>query len=338
MKSPSLRCPVCSDELSLRTQQSCPTCETPIHSDCREYIGGCARFACPEAATPRGRVLEFVTVCLDQQLLSARALTMCLAAWAAICTFAGLYCIVYYPYGGTNGFGYPTLALLHLLCAHRLHEINPLALFIVSRLGFLIPTVAWVWASSRQGRLKDVRSRLGQISSTPDGQLALLQTFAPNAKRSGLGAVVGPIAKFVGVSAMLVALYLAVSHVTGWNTRNLPKPTVVSTQYPHMSTTYSVSGESVFGLVMGFTLLGAALISLGRSTTARWHLQGRSLRLASLWREELEVAQATALFDTELKSGKPMRDGDATRPTLRQSENPADIKRHHASMEDPESH
>lgn len=335
MTAPSLRCPVCADELSLRAQQSCPTCETPVHADCREYIGGCARFACPEAATPRGRVLEFVTVCLDQQLLSSRALTRCLAAWIAICTVVGLYGLKYYPTGGNLGFSLPSFALLQLLGAYSLHLQDPQ--FIICRLGFAIPVVAWIWASGRLGRLKEVRSRLQSITSTSSGQLALLQTFAPNAKRSGLGAVVGPTAQVVGVCAIAAGLYMALTWMMGWGARSLPASKVTSGPHVHITTTYSVSGEATLGYVLMFVLLGVALMSLGRSVKERWRLHGRSLRLANLWREELEIAKATAHFDTELKSGKQAGTGQVTRPSL-QSENPADIKRQNALLQDSDDH
>jgi hypothetical protein len=58
-RSDSNRCPVCRDPLA-EPIQSCPTCETPLHLECAQYIGGCARFACAEAATARKRLGELL--------------------------------------------------------------------------------------------------------------------------------------------------------------------------------------------------------------------------------------------------------------------------------------
>ncbi|MBI4860547.1 MAG: hypothetical protein HY815_09835 [Candidatus Riflebacteria bacterium] len=54
------RCPVCHDALASRSTRTCPACETAIHEDCGDYIGGCARFACELAATPRTRIVELL--------------------------------------------------------------------------------------------------------------------------------------------------------------------------------------------------------------------------------------------------------------------------------------
>lgn len=280
-------------------------------------------------------MLEFVTVCLDQQLLSSRALTRCLAAWIAICTVVGLYGFKFYPAGGNLGFSLPGFALLQLLGAHSLHLQDPN--YIISRLCFVVPVVAWIWANGRLGRLKDVRSRLQSITSTSSGQLALLQTFAPNARRSGLGAVVGPTAQVVGAGTIAVGLYMGLAWMMGWDAKNVPASKVVSEHGVHITTSYYVSGEATLGYVLMFVLLGVALMSLGRSVKERWRLHGRSLRLANLWREELEIAKATAHFDTELKSGKHAGAGQVTRPSL-QSENPADIKRQNALLQDSDDH
>jgi len=53
-------CLVCRLPLAGRPVTTCPSCETVLHSDCAQYLGGCARFACVEAATPRGRVVKFL--------------------------------------------------------------------------------------------------------------------------------------------------------------------------------------------------------------------------------------------------------------------------------------
>jgi len=47
---------------------ACPSCETPMHPSCAEYVGGCIRFACPQAASPRRRV---ITVLEDSGQIAA---------------------------------------------------------------------------------------------------------------------------------------------------------------------------------------------------------------------------------------------------------------------------
>lgn len=60
-----LTCPVCGGDLSRGEVSPCAACETPMHSDCREFIGGCARFACEDAASPRGRLMQYLEAQLE---------------------------------------------------------------------------------------------------------------------------------------------------------------------------------------------------------------------------------------------------------------------------------
>lgn len=54
------RCPVCAQLLGIKPTRTCAVCETPVHAECADYIGGCARFACPEAATVRKRAVDYL--------------------------------------------------------------------------------------------------------------------------------------------------------------------------------------------------------------------------------------------------------------------------------------
>lgn len=64
-----LRCPVCSEPLDQRPLWTSRTCETPQHQECAQYIGGCSRFACPEAATPRRRVAEVLRLITSDEVI-----------------------------------------------------------------------------------------------------------------------------------------------------------------------------------------------------------------------------------------------------------------------------
>lgn len=63
-----LRCPVCSESLDRRPVRTCTVCETPFHRECGDYIGGCPRFACEEAANPRRRVAELLGLLVTERI------------------------------------------------------------------------------------------------------------------------------------------------------------------------------------------------------------------------------------------------------------------------------
>jgi len=69
-------CPVCSEKLSIRPIRICPLCETAVHEECGDYIGGCARFACEEAATPKKRLVEYLELKLQQKVTGAGGLVL----------------------------------------------------------------------------------------------------------------------------------------------------------------------------------------------------------------------------------------------------------------------
>lgn len=75
------RCPVCGDRLDARPVTTCPTCETPAHRECAGYIGGCARFACPLAASLRGRLALYVETRLAHSAAQSAGLALLAAAW-----------------------------------------------------------------------------------------------------------------------------------------------------------------------------------------------------------------------------------------------------------------
>lgn len=55
-----LKCPVCGSALASLPTEVCVRCETPVHVQCARFVGGCARFACEAAATPRKRVVDYL--------------------------------------------------------------------------------------------------------------------------------------------------------------------------------------------------------------------------------------------------------------------------------------
>jgi hypothetical protein len=55
----SVPCPFCRCELEPAQAIICTECETPLHRECHAELGGCARFACVEAATPRRRLQKW---------------------------------------------------------------------------------------------------------------------------------------------------------------------------------------------------------------------------------------------------------------------------------------
>jgi hypothetical protein len=85
-----LRCPVCADPLESRPTRSCPTCDTPLHRECGEYIGGCARFACEEAATTHKRVARFLDTVLRSRSAQLRGTALWLAAFLAWHVLTGI--------------------------------------------------------------------------------------------------------------------------------------------------------------------------------------------------------------------------------------------------------
>jgi hypothetical protein len=76
-----LKCPVCSNPLAALPTRTCPECETPVHIECGDLVGGCPRFACPEAATAGRRVAEYLKVRLDQTFALAMGGATCLGAY-----------------------------------------------------------------------------------------------------------------------------------------------------------------------------------------------------------------------------------------------------------------
>src|SRR5687768_17520901 len=78
------RCPVCVSPFGAAALYTCSVCETRLHTECAEYLGGCARFACTEAATPRKRLTQY---------LEAYSLeSVHLYGWASQCFLLLLLC------------------------------------------------------------------------------------------------------------------------------------------------------------------------------------------------------------------------------------------------------
>lgn len=71
-----LRCPVCAAPLDDQGLWTCRVCETPHHTECHEYVGGCSRFACSEAATPRRRLAELLRLVTNQEMLEHGGLAL----------------------------------------------------------------------------------------------------------------------------------------------------------------------------------------------------------------------------------------------------------------------
>lgn len=78
------RCPVCAEALADKPLRRCATCETAAHEACAEFLGGCARYACAEAATPRGRVQRYVAERVVHEGATALLFSVpcLLAAWS----------------------------------------------------------------------------------------------------------------------------------------------------------------------------------------------------------------------------------------------------------------
>jgi hypothetical protein len=79
--SSSQPCPVCRDPIDGGDVFTCGQCETTLHTNCKDYIGGCARYACVDAATPRHRLAEYLTSELNMRLMNSGAMCilMCVA-------------------------------------------------------------------------------------------------------------------------------------------------------------------------------------------------------------------------------------------------------------------
>jgi hypothetical protein len=54
------RCPVCGDPLGDGALSRCAECDTAVHAACGVFLGGCARYACPEAASSRRRMRRYL--------------------------------------------------------------------------------------------------------------------------------------------------------------------------------------------------------------------------------------------------------------------------------------
>lgn len=53
-------CPLCRGTPDPRESWSCAVCETVLCLACKEFAGGCVRFACSAAATPETRLTEYL--------------------------------------------------------------------------------------------------------------------------------------------------------------------------------------------------------------------------------------------------------------------------------------
>lgn len=85
-----LRCPVCREGLAMRPTATCATCETAVHEDCREFIGGCARFACPGAAGTRRRLVEYLRASSRAEMARYAVASTVLAAFLVAAGLGGM--------------------------------------------------------------------------------------------------------------------------------------------------------------------------------------------------------------------------------------------------------
>jgi hypothetical protein len=115
------RCPVCGEALGDLPLHRCASCETAVHAACAEFLGGCARYACVEAATTRGRVQRY----LAERLMSEARTCGVIAAWclplswvlphqhvAALFLILGLYALGLAVHGARLRNAAPTPARL----------------------------------------------------------------------------------------------------------------------------------------------------------------------------------------------------------------------------------
>jgi hypothetical protein len=60
------RCAVCGTPLDPSTASACPHCDGRLHHHCAVWIGGCATYGCPGAATAKLRLTSYLAARLDE--------------------------------------------------------------------------------------------------------------------------------------------------------------------------------------------------------------------------------------------------------------------------------
>jgi hypothetical protein len=79
-------CLVCRKPLSELPTVTCQSCETAIHTECHEYLGGCGRFACVEAASPRMRVVKYLDSRIREwSIRRVGGLAYMVTGWLRVC-------------------------------------------------------------------------------------------------------------------------------------------------------------------------------------------------------------------------------------------------------------
>jgi hypothetical protein len=125
------RCPLCRDPLDATPIVTCDVCETALHAACREYLGGCARFACTAAATPRGRLVEYLAANLELRLMNYGALAAIIFGMFAahqagyLRTRNSVYAWMMHPLAQPLWLAFFAFQLIPTVRGRRTLELNP---------------------------------------------------------------------------------------------------------------------------------------------------------------------------------------------------------------------
>lgn len=289
---------MCMGELDAEPHHTCPDCETPIHVACGDEIAGCARYACPRAASTRGRILEYARLRVNQELSVARAVMRSFGVWCGICALVGTGSLAYLaahvselrdPLSAINFGGFLSVpaTAAWIIGITRLWTIpQPILGFV----GFALPIGAFSLARDKTHRLTALQACVSAPTLSDRARILLLRHDAPG--RSAAPQLSGPIARAAHVSAVLAGL-AALFQLGRAATTPLRGP------YPTMFILYAV----IFAVVaLGLRYVARSLEQDLLSTrTAR--------RLLELWRPEFEEI----LRDTERAASTELLIDDAAR-------------------------
>lgn len=287
----SLKCPMCMGELDAEPHRTCPDCETPIHVACGDEIAGCPRYACPRAASTRGRILEYARMRVTQELSVARAVMRTFGIWCGLCVLVGVGTMVYLgmhagelrdPLTAINFGGFLALPQGAAWVIGITRTISVPAT-LLGLFGFALPLGAFSLARDKAHRLAALHAFVSAPALTDRAQIVLLRHYTP--RRAGGPQLSVPIARagrVVALLAGLTAVYLFIHAAT--------------TDRPGLFRTIPL----VYGIVFALVALGLRHVS--RSLEEDRSSTKSARRLLELWRPELEdILKATdAAASTEI--------------------------------------
>lgn len=217
-----VRCPVCG-EAPGHAAWRCERCETPHHTECAEYFGGCAIFGCRDGHLPARLEIESwpaAVQALDRLLAVRRYQTYALVA-LALCPGFGLFVIPFFL-GVVTGSAAATQGLTNAL---------------VIAAAFVFGPAYCVFTLLAERRLRALRTALG---ASPEAHLDLPRfRLAFRAPVRGRRSPIAWLVRAVGWFASVLVAGFAIGMSHPWITLGLGVVTLLIVAAGHALDTYA---------------------------------------------------------------------------------------------------